>query len=189
MAADEIEEPAFDVVYRLDKVEIRRYAPSVQAITRLQSDRRSGAGFQRLAGFIFGGNDDGQSIAMTAPVQESLGEGEVEMAFTMPSEYAFEELPAPEDSRVVLRQLPERTMAVVEFGGWATSGRIRSHLRTLEEGLASAGLEPVGLPQLNQYNPPWTPPFLRRNEVMIEVVLPVTAMRSVPTSPSSPARP
>jgi hypothetical protein len=167
--AGDIEEPEWQLVDTLDSVELRHYSPSIQARTTLDGSGQTSVGFKRLAGFIFGGNDRSQSIAMTAPVQETLQDSVPTMAFTMPGEYALDDLPAPEDDRVVIVDVPERTLAVIRFSGWATRGKIASNSRKLLETLEDNGIEPVSGTTLNQYNPPWTPPFLRRNEISVEI--------------------
>jgi hypothetical protein len=168
--AKSIEEPKYDLVYSAGSMEIRQYKASIQAVTKLASKKATTSGFQRLAGYIFGGNDDGASIAMTAPVQETLETNEPALAFTMPSDYRYDALPDPNDDSVSIVEVPERTMAVISFSGWATSAKIGNYLTELEQQLLSHGLESIGYPMLNQYNPPWTPPFLRRNEVMVEII-------------------
>ncbi len=166
--ADDVEEPRWELLATLDKVEIRQYAPSIQAVTQLDSSADTTAGFRRLAGYIFGGNERSQSIAMTAPVQETLQESP-QMAFTLPAEYAMEDLPAPDDDRISLRPLAGRTIAVIPFSGWATGGKIERNKKELMSTLARHGISMAGVPALNQYNPPWTPPFLRRNEIAVAV--------------------
>ena len=158
--AGDIEEPEWQLVDTLDRVELRHYSPSIQARTTLNGSGQTSVGFKRLAGFIFGGNDRSQTIAMTAPVQETLQDSVPTMAFTMPGEYALDDLPAPEDDRVVIVDVPERTLAVIQFSGWATRGKIASNSRKLLQTLEQNGIEPVSGTTLNQYNPPWTPPFL-----------------------------
>lgn len=170
--AGAIEEPAYELVDKLDTIEIRQYEASIQAVTRLSSSRATSSGFRRLAGYIFGGNQDNSSIAMTAPVQETLEVREPIMAFTLPAEYQLEELPVPNDKSVDIVEIPVRTMAVISFSGWATGPRVDKYLAQLEQQLHDSAIEATGYPMLNQYNPPWTLPFLRRNEVMIEVILP-----------------
>lgn len=167
--ASDIEEPSWELIDTLGDVEVRLYAPGIQAITALPSSASTTEGFKRLAGYIFGGNADGQSIAMTAPVQETLGEDEPVMAFTMPSQYALQDLPAPDDARVQIIEVPARTVATVSFSGWATGGKVSRMQRKLLAALEQHAIEPIGEPILNQYNPPWTLPFLRRNEVSVEV--------------------
>lgn len=166
--AETTEEPVFTTLGTVDGVELRRYAPGIQARTPLEHSGQTNAGFRRLAGFIFGGNDRDMEIAMTAPVEETL-EPEPTMAFTMPGEYRMEDLPAPDDAEVELVEIPARTVAVLAFSGWATEGKVADRTRELLETLQVRGIEVVGPPSLNQYNPPWTPPFMRRNEIMIGV--------------------
>jgi hypothetical protein len=106
--AGDIEEPEWELMETLGKVEIRHYASSIQATTVIDSSAHTTAGFRRLAGYIFGGNERSQSIAMTAPVQETLAGGKPVMAFTMPSEYALDELPMPDDERIEIVTVPAR---------------------------------------------------------------------------------
>ena len=167
--ASDIEEPTWTLVDTIEQVELRDYAPSIRATTRLEHSGQTSSGFQRLAGFIFGGNETGEKIAMTAPVEESLYDNAPVMAFTMPSAYAMEDLPDPRDDSVVLEEMPGRTMAAIRFSGWATNGKVNRKTGELMEVLAENGIDPVGSPSLNQYNPPWTPPFLRRNEVAVTI--------------------
>lgn len=169
--ASDIEEPTWTLVDTVEKVELRNYQPSIQAVTQLDHSGQTSAGFQRLAGFIFGGNETGEKIAMTAPVEESLEAGQPVMAFTMPGEYALNDLPEPADDSVQIKTVPGRTMAAIRFSGWATAGKVKRNTAELIATLEDNGIEAVGTPSLNQYNPPWTPPFLRRNEIMIEVQL------------------
>lgn len=163
------EEPSWTSITRLGDVEVRHYEETVQAVTTLPSERHTGTGFKRLAGFIFGGNHSNQEIAMTAPVQEALYQEQPEMAFTMPSQYHFDELPQPNDPTVELRVQPARTVAVVAFSGWATAAKIDKKTTLLRDTLEQNGILETGELYLNQYNPPWTPPFMRRNEVMVEI--------------------
>ena len=176
--AKDIEEPSWELLTTIGEVEVRRYETSVQAVTRISSSSRTTEGFKRLAGYIFGGNDSGESIAMTAPVAETLGADVPLMAFTMPAAYDMEQLPDPDDERVEIVPVPERTVAVVRFSGWATDGRIERSQEVLMATLASHSIRPAGIPFLNQYNPPWTPPFLRRNEVAVEIEVPAGGLAS-----------
>ncbi len=167
--ADSIEEPRWELIENIGEVEIRNYAPCIQAVTELPRSSASSSGFRRLAGFIFGKNATGESIAMTAPVQETLGTERPLMTFTMPAAYSMQDLPAPNDERVRLVEVPEKTVASLSFSGWATGGRVASMRDELLMTLESNDVEVVGQPILNQYNPPWTPPFMRRNEISVEV--------------------
>lgn len=169
-----IEEPAYEVVASWDStdVEIRHYEPRVLAMTEMNSGQNSG--FRVLAGYIFGGNASEQEIAMTAPVQRSMpASSGAEMAFVMPAEFGLDDLPEPDDQRVKFREEPAYHAAVIRFSGRATDARAEEHWQILVEFLAAEGIETMGSPTLNQYNPPWTLPFMRRNEIIIPVAYPI----------------
>ena len=163
-----IEEPVYQVekAWEAEQIEIRAYAPRIMAVTGMNED--SDSGFRVLAGYIFGGNAEEQKIAMTAPVQQTMA-GEKEMAFMMPAEYAVKDLPQPEDQRVSFREAPAYTAAVIQFSGWASAEKADENWQQLRRFLIKEGIEIVGAPTLNQYDPPWTLPFLRRNEIIVPV--------------------
>ena len=94
-----------------------------------------------------------------------------EMVFTLPSQYQLSEIPQPRDSRVSLRSVVAKSMAVIEFSGWATSSRVKRFERELRQTPSEQGIETIGEAVLSQYNPPWTVPFLRRNEVSLTISL------------------
>ena len=167
--AQPIEEPDYTLLETVGDVEIRRYQPVIQAIVALPDNKHSSQGFRRLASFIFGGNDQSEAIAMTAPVQETLFIAKPEMAFTMPSHYTMESLPTPDDQGVQLVEIAQRTVAAITFSGWATSGKVARYTDRLRSTLNEQGLTAIGDPMLNQYNPPWTPPFKRRNEIILVI--------------------
>lgn len=170
--AERLEEPVYEVVSSHGDFEVRRYAPTVQA--RVQTAGRDGGaasgGFRRIAGYIFGGNSDRTSIAMTAPVHMWEGEDSGWMAFTMPSAYALETLPTPNDAGVRLHPTSAATMAVARFSGRTTpkkTARVENELRAAIEREGYIAVEPA---VLAVYENPWTTlPFMRRNELHIEV--------------------
>ena len=175
LTAQAIEEPAYTVeqAWETEQIEIRAYAPRVMAVTGINED--SDGGFKVLAGYIFGGNAEEEKIAMTAPVQQSMA-GEKEMAFMMPAEYALEDLPEPEDQRVSFREAPAYTAAVIQFSGWASAEKADENWQQLRRFLIAEGIDITGEPTLNQYNPPWTLPFMRRNEIIVPVAFPLSAV-------------
>jgi hypothetical protein len=170
-----IEEPVYQVekAWETEQIEIRAYAPRVMAITDMAED--SNSGFRVLAGYIFGGNAEEEKIAMTAPVQQSMA-GDKEMAFMMPAEYALEDLPKPEDQRVSFREAPAYTAAVIQFSGWASAEKADENWQQLRRFLIAEGIDITGEPTLNQYNPPWTLPFMRRNEIIVPVAFVLSAL-------------
>ncbi len=169
-----IEEPVYQVekAWEAEQIEIRAYAPRIMAVTWMNED--SDSGFRVLAGYIFGGNAEEQKIAMTAPVQQTMA-GEKEMAFMMPAEYALKDLPQPEDQRVSFREAPAYTAAVIQFSGWASAEKADENWQQLQHFLIAEGIDITGEPTLNQYNPPWTLPFMRRNEIIVPVAFPLNA--------------
>lgn len=170
-----IEEPVYQVekAWEAEQIEIRAYAPRIMAVTGMSED--SDSGFRVLAGYIFGGNAEEQKIAMTAPVQQTMA-GEKEMAFMMPAEYALKDLPQPEDQRVSFREAPAYTAAVIQFSGWASAEKADENWQQLQRFLIAEGIDITGEPTLNQYNPPWTLPFMRRNEIIVPVAFPLNAV-------------
>jgi len=172
--ASTIEEPSYDVVESYADFEIRRYVETVQALVQT-SCRGGGAapgGFRRVAGYIFGGNAQQTSIAMTAPVSMWEEDGSGWLAFTMPSGYSLDSLPQPNDGGVHLVPHAGSTVAVMSFSGRNTPGkadRIESRLRTA---IQREGYQPLGPGVLALYDNPWTTlPFLRRNELHIKIAL------------------
>ncbi len=181
-----IEEPKYTVVLKDGDAEIRDYAAVVAAEVTVSGDQASAArqGFRLLAGYIFGGNTRRQSIAMTAPVAQQPTSEKIAMTapvsqtqaggawvvrFTMPSTYSLETLPKPNDPRVKLRAVAPARFAVIRFSGLATEPNVKARSAELEAYVAARHLKPVGPISLAQYNPPWTPWFMRRNEVMIPI--------------------
>jgi len=167
------ESPTYRVEERIGEIELRRYEPYLVAETLVQEslERAGSGGFRLLAGYIFGGNETAgggsTKISMTTPViQDRVGD-EYRVRFMMPSEYTGDSLPTPKDSRVTINEVgPQRLAAIRYRGRWSRDG-YEQHLQKLSEGLERAGHTAVGEPIWARYDPPWTPWFLRRNEVLI----------------------
>jgi hypothetical protein len=165
-----VEQPTYEVVETSGPIELRRYGPMIAAETPTTGERRPAIeeGFRRIAGYIFGGNADKSKIAMTAPVvQQSSGSGEWTVGFIMPSQWSLDALPKPGDSRVRLVPIPPRRMIAITFSGSATTDLLDARTRELRAYAAAKGLKVAGEPVLAFYNPPWTLPILRRNEVLL----------------------
>ena len=167
-----LEEPAYTVLEQSDDWELRRYEPYIVAETQVEGDlRQSGnRAFRILAGYIFGDNEPQQKMAMTAPViSEAEGDHVSVYQFVMESAYDLDTLPLPNDSRVELREIPQRLMAALKFSGTWKESRIDDLTQNFLELLEREGYEVRGDPMLARYNPPLTPWFLRRNEILVEV--------------------
>ncbi|MGC9514954.1 SOUL family heme-binding protein [Methanocrinis sp.] len=164
-----VKEPPYQVIETLENdVEIREYSNQIWAVTLAEDENQ---GFGRLFGYITGANEEEKKIEMTAPVVTWEEDGEMFMAFVMPEDFNLEGTPRPLDEKVKIELVKERRMAVIAFSGYATEDSRKRHLKILEETLEAQGIETIGDPVLMQYNDPWAPPFMRRNEVGLEVGL------------------
>lgn len=163
--------------------EIRRYPQTIRAETTA-SDQQ--VAFRRLFRYISGANQPNESISMTAPVETQSGESlsmtapvrseatetdaeTIRMAFYLPADYRPETAPEPTDPAVSLVTEPEKTVAVDQFSWFTSESRVTRRTQKLLSTLEREGIEPKGDPYLLRYNDPWTPPFMRRNEVAVEV--------------------
>ncbi|WP_428391874.1 SOUL family heme-binding protein [Lichenicoccus sp.] len=190
LGISEVAEPPFTVLAGVGKIEIRDYPPRVVAETTVQESEAAArnTGFRRIAGYIFGGNHDRTKIAMTAPVaqqhaggssrkipmtapvsQGQAGPNGWTIRFFMPTGSTIQTLPEPNDANVKLVQLPAQTFAVLRFSGSTTPTAVAREDAKLLRGLAGSGWSASGTPVAWFYNPPWTLPPLRRNEVAVPV--------------------
>jgi len=188
------EEPKFESLRKEDKVEIRRYGPVIVAETIVDGDMDSASnrGFQLIAGYIFGNNEriamtapvvaeaqsSAEKIAMTVPVSiepqiaddsKMAGAQRWRIHFVMPSQYTLATLPKPLNPQVKLREMPAKTYAALTYSGFNTESKVQEKTDQLLDWLKTQKIETIGKPQLARYNPPWTLPFLRRNEILQEI--------------------
>ena len=197
-----IEEPRYDVIVSQPPFELRHYAPTLIAQTLVDGDMdtASSQGFRLIANYIFGnniavGSDQAAKIAMTAPVTVEPQSTKIAMTapvtiepqsgntrvsganqwrihFVMPSQYTLATIPKPNNSAVTLHELPRKYMAVYRYSGFNTQARVQEKTEEVLAWAKEQSLKVVGTPQLSRYDPPWTPPMFRRNEIMFEVAAP-----------------
>jgi hypothetical protein len=188
-AAMAIEEPKYSVVEKEPPFEIRSYAPMIVAEVQVDGDLdgASGQGFRLIAAYIFGQNQVSEKIAMTAPVnvEEKIPQsakiamttpvgieskaGKWTVSFVMPAEYTMESIPKPINPQVQLRQIPAVKKAVISFTGFYNEKKVAEKTLELEQWMKARNLHPSGVSNFARYNPPWTLPFMRRNEVMFNL--------------------
>lgn len=194
-----IEEPKYDIVLTDGAFEIRKYAPYIVAETLVQGDidEASSKGFRLIADYIFGNNQaasaaSNEKIAMTAPVTVEPQSAKMAMTapvtlepqagaqsmatskqwlvkFIMPSQYTLATIPKPKNSAVTLREVPGKQYAVLKYSGFNFQSRVQTKTQEALEWATQKNLEVIGQPQLARYDPPWTLPMFRRNEIMIEI--------------------
>ena len=173
-----IEEPDFDVLQAEASFELREYKKFIIAETELNGsfDSASRKGFRRVASYIFGGNKglDGSSekIQMTAPVTVTPDKSNWKLHFVMPKNYSLSDLPIPNDKNVKIRAVPAHQAAVVIFNGWTTEAKLNKKASELELWIKKQGLKVMGPVQVARYNDPFTLPWLRRNEIIVQVKQP-----------------
>jgi hypothetical protein len=180
-----IEEPRFEVLEKDGSYELREYLPYIVAETRVEAgfEDAGSVAFQRLFRYISGNNIAQQKIAMTAPVTQSRGEkismtapvsqvadgNAYVVAFTLPSNYTLGTAPQPLDPTVRIRAVPAQLIACWRYSGRWTSSNFSEHEALLRERIKARRLSAGGDAVLARYNPPFTPWFMRRNEVLIPV--------------------
>ena len=180
-----VEHPKYRVVEADGKFQIRDYPSMIVAQVELTGSREAALnkGFRMIAGYIFGGNStahkvsmtapvtqqSGARIAMTAPVAQQAVDGKWRVRFVMPATYTMDSLPRPKDPAVHLEQIPAQRFAVIRFSGLAGDRSLARHEQSLEGFLREKGLKALSAPVDAYYNPPWTLPFLRRNEIMVQI--------------------
>lgn len=183
-----IEEPTYAVIEKSGAFELRAYQPKIIAEVLVSGSMKqaSNAGFKQIAGYIFGGNtsqkgsaekismttpvtmeSSSEKISMTAPVTMEQSNNQWRVHFVMPSKYTMATLPKPNNPAVTLRQIPKRNYAVIRFSGFAGARKVAKMTTNLEKWLKTKNITPKGKAELSRYDPPWTLPFFRRNEVMV----------------------
>ena len=197
-----IEEPKYDVIQTDGSFEIRKYAPILIAETFVDEDmdEASSKGFRLIADFIFGNNQVTDSnasskIAMTAPVTAEPVSKKIAMTapvtvepqsfesnmqaakkwrihFVMPSQFTLANIPKPKNDAVTLRDVPSKFFVVHSYSGFNSLARIQAKTDEALEWANRKALKVLGQPQLSRYDPPWTLPMFRRNEIMLEVAAP-----------------
>ena len=169
--SDKIEMPAYSVIKKYGSMEIRQYPNMIVAQTMLMQstqEQKMSGGFRTIAGYIFGGNDRNQKIAMTAPVVMKMGDT-ASMYFMMPKQYNSTQLPKPNSSKVEIVNERARVLAVIRFGGFSSEMKIEKYKNKLAALISENNLKTTGPYMYMGYNAPWDV-INRRNEVAIEVV-------------------
>ena len=181
-----VREPEYSVVSKHEGYEVREYAGYLVAETTVSGPWKEALndGFRRLFSYISGNNEGKTKVAMTAPVlsappekiamtapvlQEAKSGEEQIVSFIAPASYTMETIPVPKDPRIRVRQVPPFTAAVLRYGGWTNPDKIERKTGELETLLARDGRTPLPPFLSAQYNPPWTIPPFRRNEIIVRI--------------------
>jgi effector-binding domain-containing protein len=184
------EEPKFKLLEKEQAFELRLYAPKIiaEVLVNGYMSAASSQGFRLIADFIFGNNTAqsgfSEKISMTAPVSVKASSENIAMTarvglqqsdnrwrvyFVMPSQYSLQTLPKPNNPQVAIKLIPEHKFAVIRFSGLVNAEKVAVKLAELNQWIEQKNLKAQSSPELARYNPPWTLPFLRRNELMVAV--------------------
>ena len=178
-----VEKPDYKIIQSEQNIEIRQYQPMIIAEVEVDGKREDAIrdGFRLIADYIFGNNTVEQNISMTAPVQQKekiamtsrvqqqLAGKSWRISFVMPSKYNMDSLPVPNNNRVRLKEILTKKFVVIEFSGSNSNENVIGHENQLMNFIEANQINIIGSPKYAFYNAPWTLPFLRRNEVMIEI--------------------
>ena len=184
MPSHATEEPEYQIIRKIDNAEVRQYAAyTVAEVVVAGPEREAGRqAFPILAGYIFGKNKGERKFAMTAPVTQTAVPVKFEMTapvtqsattggflvqFVLPKGVTFASAPEPLDTRVKLREIPPTQVGVIRYSGLWSAANDKKHLAQLESSLRAADLSWSGNPVYSRYNAPFTPWFMRRNEIWL----------------------
>lgn len=179
-----IEQPRYEVVEQAGDIELRRYAPYLVAETFVSGEFADAGneGFGRLFRYITGANTARAEIAMTAPVSQQAGGVAIDMtapvglsggddghwvSFVVPAAFTPDTVPLPSDPRVRIREVPAQLVAALRYSGFWGEARYQREEGRLREAIEARGLVAAGEPRFARYDPPYKPPFMRRNEILI----------------------
>jgi len=180
------EEAKYELIHQEGDFQVRQYAPHIVAETLVDSDFEDAGSqaFQRLFKYISGNNMAKQNIDMTAPVTQEADSQKIDMtspvgqqsvngrwavSFMMPASSSYETLPKPNNSEVVLKQIPERYIASIEYSGFWSEKSYKENKNNLQAWISKNGYQVIGEPIWARYNDPFTLWFLRRNEILIPI--------------------
>jgi hypothetical protein len=160
--------PRYNLIFKDGSFELRDY-PQLALVNAPMGGAGMDSSFRQLFRYITGGNDRAEKIAMTTPVLIGEAGGSRTMGFIMPEDLAAQGLPKPSDQRLAPGQIDSGRFAVLRFSGGRSPANEARAIQSLTDQLAGRQLGAQGAPLIAYYDPPWTPIFLRRNEVMIPI--------------------
>lgn len=168
-----LEQPAYRVVKKEDRIELRDYEPMLLQSVKVSGQQNDALrkGFRPLVNYIGAKSREGEKISMTAPVMQSFGDNENawSVSFSMPIKYKISDLPTPNNERIYTEEIPAFRAAVIRFSGRANMSLLIYKTKELSYWIESSGFSARSQPRYLFYNDPSTPPFMRRNEVLIEI--------------------
>ena len=182
----DVEKPEYQATALTNEIELRSYDPMLVAMVQMSGSRKDAIseGFRVLADYIFGNNtleqnismtapveqQAGQKISMTAPVQQQQRSNSWMISFVMPKQFTLTTIPKPNNEMVKINEVPAQRFITIRFSGSNSDDNIRKNESALFNYIAQNKINVTGEPKYAFYNPPWTLPFMRRNEIMVQLL-------------------
>jgi len=182
----DVEKPKYQATALTNEIELRSYDPMLVAMVQMSGSRKDAIseGFRVLADYIFGNNtleqnismtapveqQAGQKISMTAPVQQQQRSNSWMISFVMPKQFTLKTIPKPNNDMVKINEVPAQRFITIRFSGSNSDDNIRKNESALFNYITQNKINVTGEPKYAFYNPPWTLPFMRRNEIMVQLL-------------------
>ncbi|MDC0399682.1 heme-binding protein [Alphaproteobacteria bacterium] len=182
----DVEKPKYQATALTNEIELRSYDPMLVAMVQMSGSRKDAIseGFRVLADYIFGNNtleqnismtapveqQAGQKISMTAPVQQQQRSNSWMISFVMPKQFTLKTIPKPNNEMVKINEVPAQRFITIRFSGSNSNDNIRKNESALFNYITQNKINVTGEPKYAFYNPPWTLPFMRRNEIMVQLL-------------------
>jgi|TARA_B100001059_G_C17810825_1_gene572156 effector-binding domain-containing protein len=182
----DVEKPKYQATALTNEIELRSYDPMLVAMVQMSGSRKDAIseGFRVLADYIFGNNtleqnismtapveqQAGQKISMTAPVQQQQRSNSWMISFVMPKQFTLKTIPKPNNEMVKINEVPAQRFITIRFSGSNSDDNIRKNESALFNYITQNKINVTGEPKYAFYNPPWTLPFMRRNEIMVQLL-------------------
>ena len=182
----DVEKPKYQATALTNEIELRSYDPMLVAMVQMSGSRKDAIseGFRVLADYIFGNNtleqnismtapveqQAGQKISMTAPVQQQQRSNSWMISFVMPKQFTLKTIPKPNNEMVKINEVPAQRFITIRFSGSNSDDNVRKNESALFNYITQNKINVMGEPKYAFYNPPWTLPFMRRNEIMIQLL-------------------
>jgi hypothetical protein len=169
----DVEITPYDILEKGEQFEVRHYESLILVTTPMKNSNEKKSPFYKLFNYISGENDQQKEIKMTAPVFMDQKDGMTEtMSFVMPNDFSFKTTPVPIDQAINIEEINDYTVATIKFSGRLSQENIVEHQKILDNWIAAKKYKVIGQPKTAGYNPPFTIPALRRNEILVPIEKP-----------------
>lgn len=173
-----VEQPNYNLIKKTKNIEIRHYKRLLYAETAITGQRQESisTGFRIIADYIFGNNrltdsdSESSKIAMTSPViQEKISDSNWKIKFIMPQSFTLQNLPLPNNEKIIITEGNDEYYITIRFSGSSNQKNLDKNHKILLDHISENNIEISGSTIFAFYNPPWTLPIFRRNEILYKI--------------------